>query len=102
MRARNSAAFIKKEQRLAVINRALIQDTNIEIIISNEDGYVTMINRVAEKYLEVDAGAANGRLLAELQRNLAPQEESASEFFRIIQGVRLHCTQKNYSLKVNL
>lgn len=101
LRARNSAAFIKKEQRLAVINRALIQDTNIGIIISNEDGYVTMINRVAEKYLEVDAGAANGRLLAELQRNLAPREDSASEFFRIIQGVRLRCTQKNYSLKVN-
>ena len=99
LRARNSAAFIKKEQRLAVINRALIQDTNIGIIISNEDGYVTMINRVAEKYLEVDAGAANGRLLAELQRNLAPREDSASEFFRIIQGVRLRCTQKKLFVK---
>lgn len=94
LRARNSAAFLRKEQRLAIINRALIQDTNIGIIISNEEGYVTMMNRKAEEYLEIDAGTAKGRLLAELQKNLAPRDDSPSEFFRIIQGVRLRCTQQ--------
>ena len=102
MRARNTAAFIRREQRFSTINRALIQDTNIGIIISNENGYITMINRKAEEYLGVDSGVAKGRLLTELQKNLVPRARRASEFFSVIQGVRLRCTQQVLLVKGEL
>lgn len=46
-------------------NRALLRDTNIGILITNENGYITMINRQAEDYLEIAANSVQGRLLSD-------------------------------------
>lgn len=93
-RARKKAFYLRREQKFGVVNRALMQDTKIGIIITNEDGFITMINSKAEAFLDIAAGSAQGRLLGDISRNLIPKDDKDDESFRIIHNVRLRCTQK--------
>ena len=99
LRARNRAISLRREQKVATVNRALMQDTNIGIIITDERGYVTTLNATAREYLGLSMDAAQGRLLGEVQKNLAPKGTDSIDSFKIIRGVRFRCTQKPLLLK---
>ena len=104
VRARRLAIELRKEQNYREINRALLRDIPLGVIVTYADGQVHMINQIASDYLGVPVNAARGRLLSDLAPNLSPESLftkglQQNESYKILNGVRMRCTQRRISVK---
>lgn len=102
--ARQFAVELRKEHRFSAITDALIRDTPIGIIITDEDGIITTINNLASSYIGIPGIMLKSRHLRDVARNLDPSHLSGKglveqEAFRIIGGIRFRCTQRRIQIK---
>ena len=99
VRARHLAMELRKEQRYRAISQSLIQDLPLGILITNEEGRITLINPLAREYLNVNVNFARGRLLADIAPNLSPDNFlekglQSAESYKILGGIRYRCRQR--------
>ena len=98
LKARHLAAELRKEQRYKVVSQSLIHNLPLGVIVTNEEGRITTINRLARDYLNVTVNFAQGRLLSDIAANLSPgcfleKGLQSSESYKILNGIRFRCRQ---------
>ena len=102
------AAALAREQYTARHNReitkAIMNNAQLSIIVTDRSGAVLFINHLAQEYTGLTSAQLHGKQLAEFFPNLSVQPlikstQKQSDSYRMVEGVMMRCVQERILLK---
>lgn len=102
-RAAEHAIELRRERRNREITKAVMNNAQLGIIVSDLDGRVLHFNRMASQYTGALGGQIRGQKLSSFFPNLSPEAflksgKRRNDSYRLVQGAMMRCVQEQIRL----
>ena len=103
LRAADLAKELRRERRNREITKAMMNNAQLGIIVSDPEGRVLLFNRMASQYTEILSGQISGKKLSSFFPNLSPEAflksgKRRNDSYRLVQGAMMRCVQEQIRL----
>ena len=99
LRAAEMARALRERRESREITRAIINNAQLGIIMTDTEGRVTLFNRMAQRYTALSAAEIRGRPISEWIPSLSVetfvrQDQRRKESYRLVNGAMMRCSQE--------